>query len=694
MTTGAPRRPRMSCPTPVSLPGARAALDGTRHAGHGSTRRHATASLLAAILAPVLAGRDATVANAAGRAAPLLSSLPPGSGRQLPEAGALEGLPGLPEFLAALRHGRPRLVLTHDRVEALRAMVGADATARTYAARLAQVGMRILDQPVTPRVALATRAAPGTRRLFDRVACLSLLHLVDGDQRWVTRAVEEMGAIAGLPDWNPAHFLDVAETTQAMAIGYDWLHAALDVDTRRLVRVAIVEKGLRAGEAAYWQQAPWVTAGDDWTATCNAAMIVGALAVADEEPDLAHAVAARAIDSLPLALAAFGSDGAWPDGPAFWDGATGALAITVAALESAIGTHLGICDSVGLLAGPAYRLHVTGATGLAFNYADSADRLEVDPALEWLGHRSRDPWVVAEARARTGGAGRPLALAWYQPLLLGATVSRATALDRLFPDANVVCMRSAWDDPAATYCAAKGGNNATKHAHLDLGTFVLDALGHRWALDLGADDFTLPEYLGRRRHAYYRTRTEAHNTLIVDGQNQDPAARAHVVAFAASASEARAVIDLGQAYATAGVTRARRGIGLVDGRRRVIVQDEVTVRPGTDVAWAMHTQAEVRLDLAAGARIAILAHGTAQLEARIIAPDSAWFAVEVVAAPAPQRRIDGVRKLTVQLPPATGDVRIAVILTPVVPDTALPTIPPMVPLDEWAIPAVPGRPDA
>ena len=653
------------------------------HAG-SATRRGAGRVVGTLILPVVMLGRLAgTPQLALADEAPtgVASAVEVSSARRTPASGELENLPPLAEFLAVLRPDRPRLVLTSTHVASLRALVASDATARSQFTRLAQVGQRLLDIPVSGRASTAPRPVPGIRRTIDRISCLSLLHVIDGDLRWSMRATEEMRALADAPDWNPAYFLDVAETTAAMALGYDWLHATLDKAARDAIRAAIIDKGLRAMDAAYRQQAGWVTAGSDWTAACNAAAIVAALAVANDEPDLAHSVASRAVSALPFAVAPYASDGGWPDGPAYWDASTGALAIAGAALESAIGTDLRLCSSPGLVAGLAYRLHVTGTTGLVFNYADCVDRVDMDPAVEWLGHRSGDPWVAAEARARAGATVRPFNVAWFK---VAPPRGTTPPLDRVFPDAAIVCMRSAWHDPGATFCAAKGGDNASRHAHLDLGTFVLDALGQRWAIDLGPDDYTLPEYFGRKRHAYYRTRTEGHNTLVIDGQNQDPAGRASIVAFSAAAGEARAIIDLGGAYAATGAIRVMRGIGLIDGRRRVIIQDELSLRPETDVAWAMHTQADVQVDFATGGRVATLTRGNGRLEARILEPATAWFAVEVVAAPAPQRRIEGVRKLTVQLPPTQGDVRIVVVCTPESTENTSTVMPPVIPLDAWA----------
>src|SRR6185437_13853424 len=118
-------------------------------------------------------------------------------------------------------------------------------------------------------------------------------------------------------------------------------------------------------------------------------------------------------------------------------------------------------------------------------------------------------------------------------------------------------------DPNATFVGFKGGSNAANHAHLDLGSFVLDALGQRWAVDLGPDDYNLPGYFGNKRWTYYRLTTAGHNTLTIDGENQAPSARAPLLAYWSSPDRALAVADLTAAYGKHG-TRATRGIELLD----------------------------------------------------------------------------------------------------------------------------------
>ena len=92
---------------------------------------------------------------------------------------------------------------------------------------------------------------------------------------------------------------------------------------------------------------------------------------------------------------------------------------------------------------------------------------------------------------------------------------------------EVVTMRSAWDDPNALFVGIKAGYNQVNHGHLDLGNFELDALGVRWARDLGSENYNLPGYWegkrGGQRWSYYRLNSASHNVVMLGGKHQDAA---------------------------------------------------------------------------------------------------------------------------------------------------------------------------
>jgi hypothetical protein len=108
----------------------------------------------------------------------------------------------------------------------------------------------------------------------------------------------------------------------AAAIGYDWLYRFLSSHDRAVVRNAIVEKGLNAGLKVYASGGWWTKSPFNWNQVCNGGLTAGALAVADKEPTIAGEVLEEARASVPLAMASFGPDGGWAEGPGYWDYAT------------------------------------------------------------------------------------------------------------------------------------------------------------------------------------------------------------------------------------------------------------------------------------------------------------------------------------------------------------------------------------
>jgi len=251
--------------------------------------------------------------------------------------------------------------------------------------------------------------------------------------------------------------------------------------------------------------------------------------------------------------------------------------------------------------------------------------------------------------------------------------------DRHFRRAEVVTMRSAWNDPLATFIGLKVGDNASGHSHLDLGTFVLDALGERWADELGPMAYQLPGYFGRKRFAYYRSGTVGHNTLLMDGKNQYTRAVCAIHRFKTADDNAFAIADLTAAYSPVGAESVRRGIWLRDDRKRVLVQDEVKLKGPADIVWQMHTSATISLD--ARKTLATLAKNGKTFYAHILAPEKAYFAVEEVdlEKDGGYYEIPNERKLLVRLLEKTDDVRIDVLLEPTLGQAA----PKVLPLQDW-----------
>lgn len=591
------------------------------------------------------------------------------------------------QILARLKPGHPRLLVAPGDWARLSERIREDATLRDWHARLLERGRRLLDEPPSRyEIPDGLRLLSVSRRVVDRVYTLALLYHLDGDAAFARRAGRELEAAAAFPDWNPRHFLDTAEMTHAFAIGYDWLFDFWSPAERTAWVRAVVEKGLRPAQEIYRRDSGWPRARHNWNQVCNGGIGVGALAVAEVEPALAGDLLAAALRSLPLAMREYGPDGAWAEGPGYWRYATQYNVLFLAALESALGTDFGLGQIPGFADAGLFPLHITGPLNRTFNYADGGDGPIRAPELFWLARRFQRPEYAHYQWKLAGGT--PLDLLWFDPATRPAATNAAAAVprDKYFRGAEVVTLRTAWEDRQALFVGFKAGDNKANHSHLDLGSFVLDALGERWVVDLGADDYNLPGYFGGQRWTYYRLRAEGHNTLVLNpgaGPDQDPRAAGQIVKFASAPGRSAAVADLTAAYASHAQS-VRRGLALLDAGQ-VLVQDEVRAARPAEVWWFLHTPAEITVR--EDGREATLRLGNQRLRAEVLEPAPARFAVmdarPLPSSPQPEKQNPntGIRKLALHVPGAT-DLRLAVRLVPLG-QSGPPPAPALRPLAEW-----------
>jgi len=571
------------------------------------------------------------------------------------------------DWVAKVRKEHPRLLATTADFERLRQLVQTDEQAREFYQRLKSQADRICQElPSRYEIPDGLRLLATSRRVLLRVYTLALLYRLDGDRRYLERAWRELEAAANFPDWNPRHFLDTAEMAHAFAIGYDWLFSDWTDEQRRILREAMVTKGLQPALGVYREKRWWSTARHNWNQVCNGGIGMAALALLDELPDLCGEILNHALQSLQIPMREFAPDGAWGEGPGYWNYATSYNCVFLAALETAVGTDLGLSQMDGFAETGLFPIYITGPTGRTFNFADGGDGTLRAPQMFWLARKFNRP--VYAWYARSTASPHPLDLLWFDKQGNDAQ-AEGLPLDKYFRRVEVVTMRTAWNDRNALFVGFKAGDNKFNHSHLDIGTFVLDAMGHRWALDLGADNYNLPGFFGAQRWTYYRLRAEGHNTLVINPSqepDQDPRAEAKIVRFVSQPDRAFAIADLTNAYAKHGAEKVMRGILLDRQRREVIVQDEVTLKQAGDVWWFMHTPAQVQLS--EDGKTATLTQGTATLQAVLLSPKNARFAV-MDAKPLPtspnplgQNPNNGIRKLAVHLS-QTASMQLIVLLS-------------------------------
>jgi hypothetical protein len=581
--------------------------------------------------------------------------------------------------LRQLRTSHPRLILLDADLERLRVLVRDNALARRIYSDLEKESDKLLTTPVSEYKLVGPRLRAQSRRVLDRVATLALMYRVTGRESYQKRAVAELRAAANFHDWNPAIFSDTAEMAHAFALGYDWLYNSLTPEERLWIRDAIVTKALDPVIPIYQRDNTWPRDHFNANIVCNAGVGLAALAIAgdklagDKPGDLADTsdqavynkcgtVLRNVFESIPHGLATYGVEGSWPEGMAYWDTVTRYACALFSGLQTALSNDYGLSAFHGVDRAGRFRIHMTGPTGKVFNFGDSSDDIGVAPEMYWMAKRfAMPPYAWSEQHAIERSL-HPDAydLAWFDPNAKSPQqVQPPWPLDAIFRGIDVACMRSAWDDPNALYLGVKGGDNKDPHVHLDLGNFVLDAGGVRWAADLGSDDYDLPGYLGPRRWTYYRTRTEAHNTLLFDDQNQDLRAEARITRQEFSPDFSWVQIDLSRAN-PGKVKQWTRRFALAQ-RQAVLIADSVRADQPVDVIWGMITDAEIAPP--AGQTATLHKNGW-NLLVEIRSPRHAVFDIAPLHSGPPQALNLNFRKLIVRLGDKVTDLDLTIVLTP------------------------------
>jgi hypothetical protein len=212
-------------------------------------------------------------------------------------------------------------------------------------------------------------------------------------------------------------------------------------------------------------------------------------------------------------MAEFAPDGAWKEGPGYWNYATSYNVVFLAGLQTALGTDFGLSRIGAFEQTGLFPIYLTGPLGRTFNYADGGDHTIFAPQMFWLAREFKQPVLAWYERRATSPSA--LDLLWFDQAGTGPKAA-GLPLDKYFRGAEVAVLRSDWDNPQALFVGFKAGDNKANHSHLDLGSFVFDAAGVRWAMDLGADDYNLPGYFGGKRWNYYRLRAEGQNTPVIN----------------------------------------------------------------------------------------------------------------------------------------------------------------------------------
>jgi hypothetical protein len=284
----------------------------------------------------------------------------------------------------------------------------------------------------------------------------------------------------------------------------------------------------------------------------------------------------------------------------------------ISALEKGFGKDFGLSEIPGFLKTAGFMENMTGTTGKPFNYSDAGSEGGIHPAMFWFADKLKDLSVLWVERRRLIDENPQKHV---RDRLLPAMMlwGKGTSIDKVTPPKStmwvaqgknpVALMRTSWTDTNGIYVAMKGGSVSINHAHMDIGSFVMDANGVRWAMDFGSQEYESLESKGiklfgrtqdAQRWTVFRLTNLVHNTLTFNGQHQRVTGHAAITRSSNKPSFMNAVTDMSEVY-KGSIAKAVRGVGIVD-QKYVVVRDELKTLPSeTTLRWTMLTPADVKI---------------------------------------------------------------------------------------------------
>lgn len=567
-----------------------------------------------------------------------------------------------------LKGNGPHLMLTEETEARLRSQLKETGPINSYYQYIRGYADQILDKPLLEREQVGRRLLGVSREAVRRSGTLALVYRITKEEKYLDRLAEELDAVSSFSDWNPSHFLDVAEMSYAVAIGLDWAGPWLPEETVRNAKSALKQHLQISFEDKDYNW--WINSDHNWNQVCHAGLSAAAIVLADEEPELATQTIHRAVEKLPLALAAYSPDGAYPEGPTYWDYGTSYNLLALSFYESAFGTDFNLSQSPGFMESAVYRMVVVAPSGQSFNYGD-AGYGDLDLAtrgnLSWFAQKTGNTFYLdkskfhslAEEALNSGASPSRLSHA-YLLWLTQFDPKTSNSLPVYWKGDGhnpVAILRSEPEEQTGFYLGAKGGSASVNHGNMDAGSFIFELNGVRWSVDPGNQSYNqLEQILGgalwdqsqdSRRWTLLTKGNQFHSTLTVNGQRHNADGYAPITDFRVDQNPKEITIELTDVFKDQ-LKQAVRSFKKTD-EQTLRVEDEVTLNDDTvNITWSMITQAHVKT-LEKGA---ILTQNSQELHLNILQPEG--LSTSIISLDPPplsyDKRIPGLKKIEVNLP--------------------------------------------
>lgn len=469
------------------------------------------------------------------------------------------------------------------------------------------------------------------------------------DEKYAKLAYYCALGVIGRLHWGPGHFLNCSGATGRLVMVYDWLYnvwKALKLDTG-LIRRGIYTQGLHHGynsavmdtcdfpspkQGTGWR---FKLKPDNWNSVCNSGMIIGSLcilndgvdeAISEEEYAKVTELLGACITSTmqpQLVYTQYAPDGSYVESNSYWAYGTTNLMNSMAALYDSLGTDLGLSRGCGLDKTCYYAINTESADFVGWNYHDGGMGAQDTSSFNQFALISGDHalFSIRENQLRSGKSISLLDML-YHPSVRGIKTPELSSLplDYAMEGIDAFTVRSGWDK-GSLFAGMIGGENPAggSHNQLDSGAFVYHNLGKLWFSDLGSDNYNSRGIKNGEgyfsNYALYRRNAEGNNCLCLTslpfGQLQGK--RGVMTEYSSSDKASYMIIDNTAVYGEDKVKSAKRGMLLTNGKRTLVIKDEVEFVGKESAFTTAHFESDkITAEVSDGGKKATLTHSTGE----------------------------------------------------------------------------------
>ena len=561
-----------------------------------------------------------------------------------------------------LRKSSPRLVLTPAIEKNLKKKIKSDAVVKNYYAAIKINAKQIQEAALLTRQVEGRRLLAVSREMLYRMNVLSIVYRIDKEPAVLKRIDDEIKAVCNFSDWNPSHYLDVAEMALAVATAIDWAGDDLPPVTVELALSSLIEKGIKP---SYPQDGTlgWVNGTNNWNQVCNGGMIAASIVIAEKDPELAAKTIRRALEGMPNALRQYGPDGLYPEGATYWGYGTSFSVVTSSMLESAFGTDFGIANYPAFIESADFRLLSVAPSGRYYNFADCGDTggTTGDITLAWFAKQTGNPLYLERDKflqspdamgklPRLAGAG----LVWLSEFEAKSETKLPLAW-KGEGENPVVIFRTDETDPRGYYFGGKGGRATVSHGNMDAGSFIFELDGIRWVVDPGNQEYHEIEKTGFnlwancqdcQRWTLLTKNNYGHSTLTVNNALHVNNGFASIADYKGG-EKPEVTIDMSKIFGGLLNSASRRFVK--EDSRSILIEDKFQLSDSTEnITWQLITAADVQI-INGGA---ILKQGGKQLKLENLSHPELEVSIISLDPPplALDKTIEGLKRIEIRMP--------------------------------------------